>query len=140
MLTLKCQLYFGMPPKSSKKSSILVTNPEPYLLESLITVKEEEQSPVPAPAEDTGAEPRRKRGRVQRRSSDLVSAVPSAVFRRLVKEITSDIKSDLRWEAEALAALQTDAEAYLIGRFGEADRIRELCNSGTLKRAHFAVS
>jgi histone H3/H4 len=129
-----------MPPKSSKKSSELVTVIDTSLLEPLVTVKEEEQSPAPAAEEGPSAEPRRKKGKVQRRSSDLVSAVPSAVFRRLVREIASDFKSDLRWEAEALEALQVDAEAYLIGRFGEADKLRKLCKSGTLKRAHFAVS
>jgi histone H3/H4 len=129
-----------MPPKSSKKSSELVTVTDTSLLEPLVTVKEEEQSPAPAAEEGPSAEPRRKKGKVQRRSSDLVSAVPSAVFRRLVREIASDFKSDLRWEAEALEALQVDAEAYLIGRFGEADKLRKLCKSGTLKRAHFAVS
>ena len=105
-----------------------------------MTVKEEEQSPAPAAEEGPSAEPRRKKGKVQRRSSDLVSAVPSAVFRRLVREIASDFKSDLRWEAEALEALQVDAEAYLIGRFSEADKLKKLCKSGTLNRAHFAVS
>ena len=81
----------------------------------------------------------RKRRRVGLRSSDLVSAVPSVVFKRLVREIASDFKSDLRWESDALEALQVDAEAYLIGRFSEANKRKNLCKSGTLKKAHFAL-
>ena len=88
----------------------------------------------------TEVESHRKKRRPTRRSSDLVSAVPAVVFRRIVREIASDIKSDLRWEAEAFEALQVDAEAYLIGRFGQANKRRELCSSKTLKRAHFAVN
>lgn len=89
-------------------------------------------------SEDANEGGRRKRRRVSRRSSDLVSAIPSVVFRRLAREIASDFKSDLRWEGDALEALQVDAEAYLIGRFSEANRRKELCKSGTLKKAHFA--
>ena len=96
----------------------------------------EESPPTP-----TAVEPethRRKRRAVQR-SSDLSSAIPSAVFRRLIREIAHDYLSDLRWEADALEALQVDAEAYLIGRFGEANKKREMCQSRTLKKIHFAA-
>ena len=81
---------------------------------------------------------RRKR-RAVHRSSDLSSAIPSAVFRRLIREIAHDYRSDLRWEADALEALQVDAEAYLIGRFGEANKKREMCQSRTLKKIQFAA-
>jgi histone H3/H4 len=94
-------------------------------------------SPAAEPVADI--EHHRKKRRPNRRSSDVGPIVPSAVFRRLIREISQDIKSDLRWEADALEALQVDAEAYLVGRFGEADRKREMCKSGTLKKIHFAV-
>jgi histone H3 len=97
----------------------------------------EVSEPPPAATEP---EPHRRKRRAVQRSSDLSSAIPSAVFRRLVREITQDFKSDLRWEAEALEALQVDAEAYLMGRFGEANKKREMCESRTLKRAHFVLA
>lgn len=99
--------------------------------ESLVVVS------APPPAED--AEPHRRKRRAVQRHSDLSPAIPSAVFRRLIRGIAYDYRSDLRWEADALQALQVDAEAYLIGRFGEANKKREMCKSRTLKRIHFAV-
>lgn len=40
-----------------------------------------------------------------------------APFQRLVREITQDIKSDLRFQTSTLAALQEAAEAFLVGLF-----------------------
>lgn len=123
-----------MPPRTKKPPALTlpdaVTTPDKT--ESLVV----SESP---PAEATEVGHRRTRRKIGHRSSDLVSAIPTAVFHRLVREIASDIKSDLRWEAEALEALQVDAEAYMIGRFGEANMKRDMCKSRTLKRAHFVV-
>jgi histone H3/H4 len=80
------------------------------------------------------------RRRVKRRRPDLsdtVPAIPVAAFRRLVREITQDIKPDMRWEAEALEALQVDAEAYLMKTFQTSDGIRGLCRSKTLNWDHW---
>ena len=82
----------------------------------------------------------RKKRKAIKRGADLASAIPTAVFRRLVREIARDFKSDLRWEAEALEALQVDAEAYLVGQFGEANKKRDMCDSRTLKKAHFVIA
>ena len=126
-----CVSSVSMPQRARKPPSVteVVTTPADY------------QALVPAEVGSTTIEcsHRRKRHRVGRRSSDLVAAVPSVVFRRLVREIAHNFKSDLRWESEALEALQVDAEAYLISRFSEANERKELCKSGTLKRAHFVV-
>jgi histone H3 len=113
----------------------------PVLTDVAAAPVEPPESPAvsdPPPAAESEPLHRRKRRAVQR-TSDLSSAIPSAVFRRLIREIASDYRSDLRWEADALEALQVDAEAYLIGRFGEANKKREMCNSRTLKKIHFAV-
>lgn len=88
-----------------------------------IEIKEEEETEVAEPA-------RRKR----RRQAE--NAIPVAAFRRLVREIAHDIKSDLRWEEEALEALQADAEAYLMSKFHKSDGIRRLCKSKTLTHDH----
>ena len=41
-------------------------------------------------------------------------------FQRLVRQIASDYHTDARFQAEALAALQEAAEAYLVGLFSDA--------------------
>jgi len=123
----------AMPPKAKKS-----------LTDTTVEIVEPEQAalavstPSSSPVEKT--EHRRKKHKPSRRASDLVSAVPTAVFRRLVREITQDVKSDMRWEGEALEALQVDAEAFLIERFGDANKKREMCDSKTLKKAHFVVA
>ena len=42
-------------------------------------------------------------------------------FARLVREIAQDFKSDLRFQREAIAALQEAAEAYLVGLFEDTN-------------------
>ncbi|KAH0726137.1 hypothetical protein KY284_002002 [Solanum tuberosum] len=42
-------------------------------------------------------------------------------FRRLVREITQDFKTDLRFQSSAVAALQEAAEAYLVGLFEDTN-------------------
>ena len=42
-------------------------------------------------------------------------------FRRLVREIAQDFKTDLRFQSPALAALQEASEAYLVGIFEETN-------------------
>ena len=71
--------------------------------------------------------PRRPRKKLRRPTlSDTIPAIPVASFQRLVREISQDYKSDLRWEAEALEALQVDTEAYLIGKFQKAKETLDL--------------
>lgn len=91
-----------------------------------------EEGTTPAPA------PRARSKRTRRPElSDTVSAIPVASFHRLVREIAQDIKSDLRWEADALHALQVDSEAYLIEAFQRANKVRRLCKSKTLGAEHW---
>ncbi|KAG5627404.1 hypothetical protein H5410_012622 [Solanum commersonii] len=42
-------------------------------------------------------------------------------FQRLVREITQDFKTDLRFQSSAVAALQEAAEAYLVGLFEDTN-------------------
>ena len=42
-------------------------------------------------------------------------------FNRLVREITQDFKTNLRFQAQAIGALQEAAEAYLIGLFEDTN-------------------
>ena len=53
------------------------------------------------------------------KSTDLL--LPRAPFQRLVRNICQEIDSDLRFQAQALMALQESAEAYLTGVFEDAN-------------------
>lgn len=78
-------------------------------------------------ANDMAEAPRRPRKKLRRPTlSDTIPAIPVAAFQRLVREISEDCKSDMRWEAEALEALQVDTEAYLIGKFQKAKETLDL--------------
>ena len=44
-------------------------------------------------------------------------------FFRLVREISNDINMDLRWQCEAIEALQEASEAYLVHLFEDVNLI-----------------
>jgi len=54
----------------------------------------------------------------QKSTELLVRKLP---FQRLVREIAQDQKTDLRFQATAVAALQEAAEAYLVGLFEDTN-------------------
>ena len=56
--------------------------------------------------------------RYQKSTELLICKLP---FNRLVREITQDIKTDLCFQREAVAALQEAAEAYLVGLFEDTN-------------------
>jgi histone H3 len=47
--------------------------------------------------------------------------IPKISFCRLVREVTQSYKGDLRWQADALLALQEAAEARLVNLFSDAN-------------------
>lgn len=47
--------------------------------------------------------------------------IPKQSFQKLVREIAQDIKSDLRFEVQAIAALQEAAESHLVAVFQDAN-------------------
>jgi len=47
--------------------------------------------------------------------------IRKAPFSRLVREITQDLKTDMRFQASALAALQEASEAYMISLLEDAN-------------------
>ncbi|CAL4059868.1 unnamed protein product, partial [Meganyctiphanes norvegica] len=53
------------------------------------------------------------------KSTELL--IRKAPFQRLVREISQEYKSDLRFKVNALGALQEAAEAYLIGLFEDTN-------------------
>jgi histone H3/H4 len=54
----------------------------------------------------------------QRRVDNII---PPASFELLVREIAQDYRTGLRWEPEAIAALQAAAEAYIVGLFEDTN-------------------
>jgi len=57
--------------------------------------------------------------RKYQKSTDLL--IRKLPFQRLVREIAQDYKTDLRFQAQAIAALQEAAEAYLVGLFEDTN-------------------
>jgi histone H3/H4 len=57
--------------------------------------------------------------------SFFISATYSLIlrlpFQRLVREIAQDFKNDLRFQSQAIFALQEAAEAYLVGLFEDTN-------------------
>ena len=56
--------------------------------------------------------------RYQKSTDLLIRKLP---FQRFVREIAQDYKTDMRFQASALAALQEAAEAYLVGLFEDTN-------------------
>ena len=54
----------------------------------------------------------------QKTTELLIRKLP---FNRLVREIAQDFKTDLRFQAQAIGALQEAAEAYLVGLFEDTN-------------------
>ncbi len=57
--------------------------------------------------------------RKYQKSTELL--IRKAPFQRLVREIAQDYKTDLRFQSNAVAALQEAAEAYLVGLFEDTN-------------------
>ena len=56
--------------------------------------------------------------RYQKSTDLLIRKLP---FQRLVREIAQNIKTDIRFQASAVLALQESAESYLVGVFEDAN-------------------
>ena len=56
--------------------------------------------------------------RFQKSTELLIRKLP---FQRLVREIASDFKSDLRFQSSAVLALQEASEAYMVGLFEDTN-------------------
>jgi histone H3 len=56
----------------------------------------------------------------QRSTELLIRKLP---FQRLLREITQDFKTDMRFQSHAVLALQEAAEAYLVGLFEDTNLV-----------------
>lgn len=57
---------------------------------------------------------------------------PKAPFNRLVREITQDIKSDIRYTSEGMLAMHEAAEQFITEKFIKADLARRHARRETL--------
>jgi histone H3/H4 len=64
-------------------------------------------------------------------------SVPRATFVRLVREIAGDFKSDLRWTADALTALQGESELFVEEHFARARDLSDRFKHSTVTLRHF---
>lgn len=56
--------------------------------------------------------------KLQKTTDLLIRKVP---FQRLVREITQEFRTDIRFQSQALGALQEATEAYLVGLFEDCN-------------------
>jgi histone H3/H4 len=64
-------------------------------------------------------------------------AIPKMAFRRLVEEIASGFKSDLRFQPDGLDALQESAETVLTEHFERCAQVAGLCKVDTIRKEHW---
>lgn len=69
---------------------------------------------------------------IRKLSNSTKLQLPRATFIKVVKEISNEYKSALRWNGPAINALQDAAETYLTGMFQRAEKAREFRGSKTL--------
>ena len=65
-------------------------------------------------------------------STDML--IPRAPFQRLVRDICSKVDADLRFQSQALVALQESAEAYITGLLQDANLCATHAKRVTLMR------
>ena len=63
--------------------------------------------------------------------------IPKLSFLRLVQEVASSFKSDLRFQQEAVDVLQETAENLIVERFKKCARIANLCRMDTVRSEHW---
>lgn len=63
--------------------------------------------------------------------------IPRVSFRRLVEELAAECKSDLRFQQDAIEALQESAENLIAERFVRCAELAELCKLDTVRDDHW---
>ena len=58
---------------------------------------------------------------IRRYQKTFYLMIPKLPFQRLVKEITQDFKTDLRFQGSSILALQEASEAYVVGLFEDTN-------------------
>lgn len=103
----------------------------PVLPEPTTIVNDAADAPDIADTTDTTSKRRKKKTR-RPVFSDTIPAIPVASFHRLAREMAENCRSDLRWEADALQALQVAAEAFMVEKFKKAGEMSDLFDRKTI--------
>lgn len=74
---------------------------------------------------------------VRRKPNKRTYAIPKVAFRRMVQEIASGFKSDLRIQRDAFDALQESAEQLVTKQFARCSQLAELCKLDTVRHEHW---
>jgi histone H3 len=80
---------------------------------------------------------KKARGEPRKRKPQENFEIPKATFRRLVQEIADKCHSDLRFQSEAIEALQTASEGLLVQNFQKCSELAELCRMDTVRDKHW---
>ena len=91
----------------------------------------EDATPTAPPLPEKADKPRRKKLR-RPVHSDTIPAVPVATFKRIARAMAEDFRMDMRWEAEALEALQVGAEAFMVEKFQKGKETSDLFKRKTI--------
>ena len=81
--------------------------------------------------------PTKKRANKRKNPTPIKHCIPKLTFRRLMREIVADNKSDMRLQQEAVEALQEAAEALVTERFQKCSQLAELCHLDTVRSDHW---
>ena len=71
---------------------------------------------------------------VKRYQKSLDALIPRAPFQRLVKSICSDMDHELRFQSQAIVALQEASEAYIVGVFEDTNLCAIHANRTTIMK------
>jgi histone H3/H4 len=100
------------------------------------TSKTAKKHAAPPPTQIVADEEKKTRPSVRRKTRRQFE-VPRVTFRRLIHEIASEYKSDLRFQREAYEALQEAAENLVSERFGRCSQLASLCKLDTVRDEHW---
>lgn len=131
--------YSHMTQPSTSKTAKKKASPPPLkipepTLETQDQVSAEEGGPTaPAAPESVPVRPSGSLKRKIRRQFEI----PRVTFRRLVQEIAADYKSDLRFQRDAIEALQEASEILVSERFARCSELVDLCKLDTVRDEHW---
>lgn len=91
----------------------------------------QEERELPDDEAEPDDAPERKKRRVKREYS-----IPKDAIRRLIREITQNRKSDLKFQEAALDTLHEMSESMLTAMFHRCSKLSKLCKTSTLNEKH----
>ena len=117
-------------PKMRGKTTLKVATREEPAVEAPPAALED-VTPTAPDLPEKADKPRRKKMR-RPVHSDTIPAIPVATFKRITRSMAENCRSDLRWEAEALEALQVGAEAFMVEKFQKGKETSDLFKRKTI--------